>query len=259
MSLAIGGSNNLFIRFFNIFKQPKDPFTKSVNEALLMLDKMINHIEATKKSLESKHEEHERRAKIFASEGKRDYEEIFLEESKHISGLINMFSKVQHDLLRVKYRLETITIVEEPMKVLPRVLEELEAIRPDLERVAPNLMTLLLELERKVTNIMSTSKVESRFANSINEVKDKVILSIPPLPPEDVKIDNKVVSVVKEPGINLKTTNIEQVKKILLNEIRRTGGVIVVNDVVRKYGLSREAVLMALNKLEEEGIIKSKN
>lgn len=240
-------------------RQPKDPFTKSVTEALIMLDKIVNHIETTKKSLESKHEEHERRAKLFATEGKRDYEEIFLEESKHISGLINMFSKVQHDLLRVRYRLETITIVEEPMKVLPRVLEELEAIRPELERVAPNLMTLLLELERKVTNIMTTSKVESKFSSTTSIVNDKVDVEIPPLPPDDIKVDDKALAVSKPVENRLRAVSIDQVKKVLLNEIKRTGGVIVVSDVVRKYGLPRDTVLVALKKLEEDGVIKSKD
>lgn len=250
----------MFMRFFNILRQPKDPFTKSVSEALVMLDKIVNHIEATKKSLESKHEEHERRAKIFASEGKKDYEEIFLEESKHISGLINMFSKVQHDLLRVRYRLETITIVEEPMKVLPNVLEELEAIRPELERVAPNLMTLLLELERKVTNIMTTSKVDSKFSSiATTAVSDKTSVTIPPLPPEDVEMNEKVLELPKPVENRVRPVSIDQVKKVLLSEIKRSGGVIVVSDVVRRYGLPREAVLTALKKLEEEGVIKSKN
>ncbi|MEM1675054.1 MAG: hypothetical protein QXL68_00545 [Desulfurococcaceae archaeon] len=251
MSLTTSWGNNLFNRIIGAFRGPKDPLVKNIHEAMATLDKMTNYIETTKKILENKYEEHQRRAKIFASEGKSEYEKIFIEESKHISSLISLFSKIQYDLIRVKYRLETVTIVEEPLQLIPEIIHELESLKPDIERIAPQLTTLLLEVERRVNSIMSVSNVSSLNSLLTNTSNTSVTGKIPPLPPEEKPS-------IKNQLIETYVVDINSVKRVLLDEIKRTGGVLVLSDISRKYNIPKHIVHNALKKLEEEGLIKIK-
>ncbi|ABN70368.1 hypothetical protein Smar_1277 [Staphylothermus marinus F1] len=255
-TLGIGSRGiGWFGRLFGFFKRSKDPVTRSIYEAIAVLDKMINSIESTKKSLESVHEDHSRRAKLFASEGRKQYEDIFIEELKHIAGLISMFDKVQYDLMRVRYRLETLTLVEEPIRLLPEVIQELQSLKPEVEKIAPELSTMLMEVERKVTSIIASSNISSiagvvGYKDNI-QVDDKNApekLPIPPLPPEN----QPEPSAVQE--YNLVPLAI--VKKWILDEIRTSGGVFVIKDFIKKYKVPKHLVYDALRKLEEEGRIR---
>lgn len=259
MPVAVDNRGRWFTRIFNVFKSPKDPFIRSVHEAMVMLDRMIDQIESTKKNLEAKHEEHERKAKLFASEGRKDYEEIFQEESKHIVGLINMFSKIEYDLMRVKSRLEVVTVVEEPIQVLPQVVRELDAIRPEIERLAPNLLTLLYEVQRRVNYIITSSNVSEDVLITGKESKVDSVVKLPPPPPEDVKVKPPLSTERLMVESRIKALDISALKKIILEEARRTGGVLVLADVARRYGVSKEALLEALKQLEMEGTIKRRN
>jgi len=250
-----------FGRLFGIFRRPKDPITKGIYDAMAVLDRMINSIEATKKSLKSMREEHSRRAKFFASEGRKEYEDIFMNEIEHIQSLILMFNKVQYDLMRVRYRLETLTLVEEPMRQLPEVIQELQALKPEVEKIAPELSTMLLEVERKVTSIMTSSnmssalnalsytknKVENEASKLISETQQKIL---PPLPPETTPVAVKVKEYSPVP--------LPLVKKWIIEEIKMNGGVFVVRDFANKYRVPKHIVYDALKKLEEEGLIKLK-
>lgn len=253
LSLASSFSGSLFSKIFGIVRGPRDPFIKNIHEAIIALDRMTSYIESTRKTLEDKYAEHQRRAKVFASEGKSDYERIFLEESKHISSLISMFSKIHHDLVRVRYRLETVTIVEEPMQLLPEVIQELEAIRPDIERLVPQLTSLLVEVERKVNNVMTASTLPSisRASPRAEASVDRELRAIPPLPPE-----NRAVGEAQ--GSSDGSASVESVKRLLIEEIKRTGGVLVISDFSRRYGVARHVVQSALKKLQEEGLIRTK-
>lgn len=254
MSLATGWSNNLFNKIIGAIRGPRDPFIKNIQEAIVTLDKMTNYIEATKRVLENKYEEHQRRAKLFASEGKSDYEKIFIEESKHISSLITLFGKIHYDLIRVKYRLETVTIVEEPMQLLPEIIHELEVLRPEIERVMPQLTTLLLEVERRVNNVISASAISpttSLLLNTSNYSKSSVSEKIPPLPPEDKPAVTNQLNEALVIDINI-------VKKMILEEIKKTGGILVISDFSRKYNIPKHIIQSTLKKLEEEGLIKTK-
>ncbi|ADI32274.1 Snf7 family protein [Staphylothermus hellenicus] len=256
-TLGIGSRGiGWFGRLFGFLKRSKDPVTKSIYEAIAVLDKMINSIESTKKSLESVHEDHSRRAKLFASEGRKQYENIFIEELKHIAGLISMFDKVQYDLMRVRYRLETLTLVEEPIRLLPEVIQELQSLKPEVEKIAPELSTMLMEVERKVTSIIASSDISNiagavGYKDNTQQVDNKNTrekLPVPPLPPED----QPEPSPVQE--YNLVPLAI--VKKWILDEIRTSGGVFVVRDFTKKYKVPKHLVYDALRKLEEEGHIR---
>jgi len=230
---------------------------KNIHAAVVTIDRMLNFLESTRKNLESMYEDHQRRAKLFAEEGKEEYEKIFVEESRHIASLISLFSKVHFDLMRVKYRLQTITAVEEPMRLLPEIIQELEMIRPEIERIAPELTTMLLEVERRVNSVMSVSSLSSlsKFYPGKEEKGKQAKLQgrTPPLPPKEKPRVRE-----KTPHKLASTVNLGVVKKLLLEEIKRNGGVLVVSDFSKKYGIPKHMVYIALRKMEEEGLIRTK-
>lgn len=271
MSLAQRGPgiSRLFGRIFGLFSKPKDPVTRSIYDAVSLLDRMIAQIEVTYKSLENIHEENSRKAKIFASEGKKNYEKIFLEELKHISGLMAMMEKVKMDLMRVKVRLETLTHVEQPMRILPEVIQELQAIRPQVEKIAPELTMYLLEVERKVSSIMSTSNIAETFesATSLGAFRENVPANLPPLPPETTPV-TKPPEQASTPARSVVRVNVHNnsyqasnvplsiVKNWVLNEIMNNGGILDVQAFTRKYKVPKSLVFKALIKLEQEGRVK---
>jgi len=262
LSLSSSWGSNWLYRITGWFKGSRDSVSRNIRDALVVLDRMASFIDSAKKNLENMYEEHRVRAKAVAEKGKREYEEIFLEELKHISSLISMFSKVHYDIMRVRYRLETITAVEEPMRLLPEIIQELEAIKPEVERIAPELATMLLEVERKVNSVMSSSDIAS-LSNMINaskgkSVKEKAVKeNLPPLPPSEEPINDRE-ALEPEPVALENNVPLSVVKKWVLEEIKSNGGVFVISDFVKKYGVPTHVVRMALKKLEMEGYIKSR-
>jgi len=266
MSLSASWNTNLWSRLLGLFRAPKDPVLKNLRESMYMLDKMASFIDSTRRVLEEKYEEHQRRAKLYASEGKRDYQAIFEEESKHISTLLTLFSKVYYDLIRVRYRLETISMVEEPMKLLPEIAQELDMIKPEIERIAPELTVMLHEVRRRIASIMATTSTSlEAFATLYNDEKTSSSVEVKeskqfaelkslPLPPRSPP----VTAIKSAPTVENKPLNINTVKKLIIEEIKKSGGVFVVNDFARKHEIPIHVVKEALKKLEEEGLIKTR-
>jgi division protein CdvB (Snf7/Vps24/ESCRT-III family) len=254
VSLSTNWNNGFLAKLLGLFRSPRDPTLKNIQEAIYVLDKMANFLDTTRRTLEDKYEEHQRRAKLFASEGKRDYERIFVEESRHIANLISIFTKVHFDIMRVRHRLETLTLVEEPLKLLPEIAQELDMIKPEIERIAPELTTLFYEVRRRVNSIMSSSNLETlnTLYSTRGDVREEE-KELLPLPPREKPSESMERSV----SVKYRRISYKELKKLILEEIRRSGGVFVVSDFARKYGVPREMVRIALRKLEEEGLIKS--
>jgi len=260
MSLSASWSGGLWSKLIGLFRGPRDPVTRNIREAVYMLDRMASFIDSTRRALESKYEEHQRKAKLFASEGKKEYQAIFEEESKHISTLLALFTKVYYDVIRVRYRLETITLVEEPLKLLPEIAQELDAIKPEIEKIAPELTSMLYEVKRRISSIMSSTNSSLEMlagmygvsSSSVEKTSDVKALPLPPKePPKSEAASPQTVAVESPNNIPLST-----LKNLILEEIRRTGGIFVISDFSRKYRVPQHIVRQALKKLEEEGVIK---
>lgn len=247
----------IFMRLF----PPRDPTARSLYDAMVLIDKMISNLESSKRGLQAALDEHAKRAKMAAQEGKNEYKMIFDEEMKHISSLITIFDKVTFDLLRVKYRLETLTLVEEPMKMLPEVIQELQNLRPEVEKIAPELTAMLSEVERKVASIMVASNLlpatPGPASARLPEPASKRQLPLPPPPPSNVPEvpEAKKQEIAVESRIAVGTNVIAQ---WLIDEIKRRGGVIDVSMFAAKYKVDKEKVYEALRRLEERGLIKVK-
>ncbi len=264
MSLAIRNVRGLFSRIFG-FRSSSDPIRKTIAEAIAQIDRMLLNIEGTINNLKEMQEEHSRKAEMFARQGKNEYEKIFLDELTHISKLLSIFDLVRIDLVRVKVRLKTLTHVEEPLKHLPEIIQELEMIKPKIEKIAPDLAMAVMEIERKVSSIMTSTNLsnsplpEIQGSSSINTAIKKaepLKKKLPPLPPEGEPIGSaQLVMASKRTSMNVRAS-IDLIKTWLIEEIKSTGGVLDISSFCKKYGVTRSQIFMALQMLEREGKIK---
>ncbi|MEM4487554.1 MAG: hypothetical protein QXK88_01935 [Desulfurococcaceae archaeon] len=153
MSATIA-SPGVLSRFLSLFKN-RDPAKKELVQSVTMLDKLLRSLEISRKNLEAVAEEH--RKKMRSQGDDKELTKILDEEVKNIYGYLSMLTKTVYDLTKVKYRLETLFYVEEPLKVIPEVLEELKAIEPSIEKINPQLINQVRALEQRVASIMSMS------------------------------------------------------------------------------------------------------
>lgn len=290
MSISITGSRGgFFSKLLWAFK-PKDPFVKNIEESIVLMDRMIKSIEASKKSLEITLEEHKRKLKLNGTQD-RELQEIIDEENRNIMGYLNLFTKVYYDLTRVRLRLETITQVQEPMKVLPEVLEELKRIEPEVEKINPQLVSLIRMIEQKVGSIKVSTDSSSipqplinKYMGQKNEEKTPVkpveniealvppatvdegvraaVKTPPPPPSSDVQQALKPIEVEPEfqwgsvESRNEVPLNI--VEQWVLAELRSKAGILDIQYFISKYRVSRDTVYEALRRLEEKGLVRLK-
>ncbi len=234
-------------------RNESDTLSRNIYDAIAVVDRMITILDGTRRALLDTQEEHNRKAKLFASEGKKHYERIFLEELKHINGILSLIEKIRLDLIRVKTRLRTIAHMERPLMELPDVIAEIRSLRPEVEKIMPNLTGLIMELEKKVEDIMVSSNLQPASTNLIlgqqpSEVQKMNI----PLPPEDIPRARGTVEV----RTRKTTVSIATVKQWVLTEVKSNGGILDISAFTKKYHVSKTIVLNALYQLEREGKIR---
>lgn len=254
----------------------RDPMKKSILESVATLDRMIRTIESSKKSLDSVLEEHQKRAKLLNSEGDKEFQDIINEEINNIVGYKTLFEKAILDLARVRYRLETLAYVEEPMKELPAVMEELQRIEPEVAKIAPDLLNQLRSLRKKVEDIIIetaaepspgvTGRAPTTVVKTVAQptVKKEDPTLLPPPPPSEVKIPETSGGIKEQPqAIVVKKPEpvevpVHVVEQWLLDELRSKGGILDVSNFISKYRVRKEVVYLALRNLESKGVIKLK-
>ncbi|MFZ8791419.1 MAG: hypothetical protein ACO2OS_03955 [Thermosphaera aggregans] len=254
----------------------RDPMKKSILESVATLDRMIRTIESSKKSLDSVLEEHQKRVKLLNTEGDKEFQDIINEEISNIVGYKTLFEKAILDLARVRYRLETLAYVEEPMKELPAVMEELQRIEPEVAKIAPDLLNQLRSLRKKVEDIIIETAAEpspsitgKAVANTAKvalrpRVEKQESTLLPPPPPTEVKVPEGNIEVKEQPQAIVveKPEPVEVplhvVEQWLLDELRSKGGILDVSNFTSKYRVKKEAVYLALRSLESKGVIKLK-
>ncbi|ADV65144.1 hypothetical protein [Desulfurococcus mucosus] len=288
MSASISSyRGSIFSRLLGAFK-PKDPLVKNIEESIVLMERMIRSIEASKKGLEMTLEEHTRKVKSSGAQDK-EIQRIIDEESRNISGYIALFTKVLYDLTRVKLRLETITQIQEPMKALPEVLDELKRIEPEVEKINPQLVSLIRAIEQKVGSIQVSTdsssapyplvskhiaqgegkppvkRVEEHSAPGSRLGSPGLAEKIPPPPPSDpVELKTAPIEPGVSPvaqGVNVDASSdipLNVIEQWLLAELRGNGGILDIPHFTAKYRVARDKVYEALRRLEEKGLIKLK-
>jgi ribosomal protein S25 len=258
LSLSIGNERGILRWLGLLFKKQEDPISKNIYDAIAVIDKMISTIDITRRSLMDAQEEHTRKAQLFASEGKKNYQGVFLDELRHIGGLLNMLEKVRIDLIRVKTRLRTVATMERPLNEIPEVIAEIRNLRPMIEKVMPNLTSMVMEVERKVEDVMISTSLPSapttiknqtvspiKSKNKTSEYSMKAV--IPPEPPS-----TKPVQTMKKQS----AWTVTKVKHAILVEIKNNGGILDIGALTRRYGIPKSMIYKALHQLENEGKIR---
>jgi len=290
--VSLSGSRAGFLgRLLGVFK-PKDPLVRNIEESIVLMDRMIRSIESSRKSLEMTLEEHKRKMKLSGAQDK-ELQEIIDEENRNIMGYLNLFTKVYYDLTRVRLRLETITQVQEPMKVLPEVLEELKRIEPEVEKINPQLVSLIRMIEQKVGSIqvstnsssvpqlytgkytrLTTSTTSEPLVRQVDSTAGRQsereangaspgkTLPLPPVditPPENPPLQAEALSLQRQSeGGSINDVPVNIVEQWILAELRSKAGILDVQSFATRYRVTREKVYEALRRLEEKGLVKLK-
>ncbi|MEM4976480.1 MAG: hypothetical protein QXT64_04050 [Desulfurococcaceae archaeon] len=282
MSIATG--TGVLGRFLSIFRA-KDPLKREIVYSINTIDKILRSLEVTKKSLEAVAEEHKKRIK--ASDGDKEFTKILEEETRNIHGYLNLMTKSIYDLMRVKYRLETLFYVEEPLKVLPEVLEELRSVEPIIEKINPQLLSQIRTLEQKVAGLLAMSSMNTPTlysalpSTSAHDQQVQKQHQVSPVPEKSAQMNNKTtVQLIQEyeslqpPSKPLSKQSIMQsaptapiikqevnvplnvVEQWILLELKQTAGILDLSAFEKKYGVPRALVLEALRSLESKNVVK---
>ncbi|MEM4541903.1 MAG: hypothetical protein QW159_01980 [Desulfurococcaceae archaeon] len=282
MSIATG--TGVLGRFLSIFRA-KDPLKREIVYSINTIDKILRSLEVTKKSLEAVAEEHKKRIK--ASDGDKEFTKILEEETRNIHGYLNLMTKSIYDLMRVKYRLETLFYVEEPLKVLPEVLEELRSVEPVIEKINPQLLSQIRTLEQKVAGLLAMSSMNTPAlysalpSTSAHDQQVQKQHQVSPVPEKSAQMNNKTtVQLIQEyeslqpPSKPLTKQSIMQsaptapiikqevnvplnvVEQWILLELKQTAGILDLSAFEKKYGVPRALVLEALRSLESKNVVK---
>lgn len=282
MNMSLATSGSIFGRFLSLFKA-RDPLKREIVYSINTIDKILRSLEITKKSLETVAEEHKK--KIKASSDDKELVKILEDESRNIQGYLNLMTKSIYDLTRVKYRLETLFYVEEPLKVLPEVLEELRSIEPVIEKINPQLLSQIRTLEQKVAGLLAISSMSTpiphvpstlRTAPEHEVQRQSSPVHKKTLQKAEEKVEKTPVQVVKEamptqvpakpnaelqPPLQtapLKEINIPLhiVEQWILLELKQTAGILDLSSFEKKYGVPRTVVLEALKSLESKNLVR---
>jgi sugar-specific transcriptional regulator TrmB len=270
----------------------KDPVRRGIIDSTTLIDRMLKTLESSRRSLESLAEEYNRRAKAPGQDS--EVSKIIEDEVKNIYGYLSLITKTIHDLTRVKYRLETLFYIEEPLKVIPEILAELKSIEPELEKINPQLLAHIKMLEQRVTSILAITspstitstplqlaqstgveisereplrsgelKTQTARAVTISASKEtatavKQAYKSPSTPEKSPTTETPLqVHVAEKQPLNTSDSlPLHIIEEWILNELKVTAGILDIGVFEKKYGIPRSRILEALSSLETRGLVK---
>lgn len=291
MSLALG--SGVFSRIASLLK-PKDPLKREILYSINTVDRILRSLETTKKNLENVAEEHKKRMKI--SEGDADLSRILEEEYKNIQGYLSLMNKTMYDLMKVKYRLETLFYVEEPLSVLPEVLEELRGLEPVVEKINPQLISQIKMLEQRVASLLAMSSMTSpsQLSPAMSTSTHSALSKPSGIPTTTSKLPESQSEALRKETASRQSQPMKQeqalpmrerviqpealqvaisahsstprrievpihvIEQWILMELRQTAGILDIPSFERKYGVPREKILEALHSLESKNLVRIK-
>ncbi len=247
-----GGPFTWVLRLFGFKRDVRSP---AIMKTVQLLNKMIGDLEVTRKRMEDRYDDLERKAREAALKGDKDNHNIFINEMSEISKFIALVIQAKKSLMQIKLRLETMLDMGNTLDMFPDIISELSTLKPLLARITPDLLDKMTELEKSVINIMSSTslpnlygKVEPKKGSAIKKM-DLDLKEL--LPPNNVPTRPATA----RQALSASRVSLTVIKKWLLEEIRLTNGFIQLESFARKYGVPKEAILEALHELSDEGKI----
>lgn len=245
-----GGPFSWVLRLFGFKRDARSP---AIMKTVQLLNRMISDLEVTRRRMEDRYNDLERKAREAALKGDKDNHNIFINEMSEISKFIALVIQAKKSLMQIKLRLETMLDMGNTLDMLPEIISELSTLKPLLARITPDLLDKMTELEKSVINIMSSTSLPNLYGK-VEPKKETVTRKIDLkelLPPNN--IPTKTAIATQE--FRASRVSLTVIKKWLLEEIRLTNGFIQLESFARKYGVPKEAVIEALHELSDEGKI----
>ena len=245
-----GGPFSWVLRLFGFKRDVRSP---AIMKTVQLLNRMIGDLEVTRKRMEDRYDDLERKAREAALKGDRDNHNIFINEMSEISKFIALVIQAKKSLMQIKLRLETMLDMGNTLDMLPDIISELSTLKPLLARITPDLLDKMTELEKSVINIMSSTSLPNLYGK-VEPKKESTVQKIDLnelLPPNTVPARPATA----RQALRASRVSLTVIKKWLLEKIRLTNGFIQLESFARKYGVPKEAVLEALHELSDEGKI----
>jgi len=245
-----GGPFSWVLRLFGFKGDARSP---AIMKTVQLLNKMISDLEVTRKRMEDRYDDLERKAREAALKGDKDNHNIFINEMSEISKFIALVIQAKKSLMQIKLRLETMLDMGNTLDMFPDIISELSTLKPLLARITPDLLDKMTELEKSVINIMSSTSLPNLYGK-VEPKKESTVQKIDLnelLPPNTVPARQATA----RQALRASRVSLTVIKKWLLEEIRLTNGFIQLESFARKYGVPKEAVLEALHELSDEGKI----
>lgn len=245
-----GGPFSWVLRLFGFRRDIRSP---AIMKTVQLLNRMISDLEVTRRRMEDRYDDLERKAREAALKGDKDNHNIFINEMSEISKFIALVIQAKKSLMQIKLRLETMLDMGNTLDMLPDIISELSTLKPLLARITPDLLDKMTELEKSVINIMSSTSLPNLYGK-VEPKKETVTQKIDLkelLPPNNIPTKTAIAT----QALRASRVSLTVIKKWLLEEIRLTNGFIQLESFARKYGVPKEAVIEALHELSDEGKI----
>jgi len=270
----------------------KKKIKKSLLEMASTLDSIKLKLETVLTRLEHRDKELFEMAVKAMVNGDRDRASIYAGEVLEVRKLMKNVRTVDLALEKVKIRLETLTTMEDIGVELPGVIALLEAVRPQLQVISPELAASVDKVIMEVNNIVITTQAPApRTVESVmiatpeaekvlkeveKQAEKEIEEKLPKLPENLMKLaeEKKPLSIVlvkqsqkpaEKPKSSIqsikkrssrKILTLEELESKVLEYIIDHGGFIDVSHCASELEVSRDAVLMALESLKSKGKVK---
>lgn len=255
-------------------KNEQDRFEELEYRTKKRIDELFSKIVDNIKMMDSTSKEDER--KTYQNLGKVYAEEVY--ELRSFLKAIR-FAKISFE--RVIQRLQTVRDIHDFQTVLVPVANMLNGVKTEISSIFPKAGETLDEINRIITDIMLTTTSGNQYNAShnfmVNEDVEKIIKEAwkqadssveEELPePERLKAQTKVLqqqvktTQASKPAVQIPVNTVisrsdDELENAMLEEIKRSGGRVVVSDLSAKLGIDKDKVYEILYNLSKKGKIK---
>jgi division protein CdvB (Snf7/Vps24/ESCRT-III family) len=260
-------------------KNEQDRFDELEYRTKKRIDELFNKVVDNFKLMETTSREDER--KTYQNLGKVYAEEVY--ELRSFLKAIR-FTKISFE--RVIQRLQTVKDIHDFQSVLGPITNMLSGVKAEVSAIFPKVGDTLDEINRMITEIMVTTSSGNQYNVShsfqVNEEVDKVIKeawqqaekSVDADVPEPEKLKATLAPTTRPkdqsnqsmPQVHTSAVSVplqlrpsiptEELEKAVLEEIKKSGGRIVVSELSIKLGVDKDKIYEALYNLSKKGKIK---
>ncbi|MET1101389.1 MAG: hypothetical protein ABWW69_02765 [Pyrodictiaceae archaeon] len=264
-------------KIFGIFgsTSSKEPSIKEkIDLAIIKLDMLLDKVAELRYRFEARNRELMEKVKSMILKGQRTRAQIYAGEVVQVRNILKIVNATETLIEMTKERLQTVKDSRELAHVLltfGAALEEVKgqagSLYPGLayafDEISRNVKTLIVETSidgvANIDPVVVTNEAYAVLTEAMKKAEESIKSKFPEPPVEPVI---QVISNGKQPTKKNQHTpstsrvmSIEELEDKLLEYIQSHGGFLDIKDFTTKYGVDRDEVFRALNKLAEKGLI----